>query len=230
MYDRVELKDQAKLTLRRNYGKCVVAGLLLIVLGGEAGSSTVTSSWLGERSSEIAWWLGQDRVLTILLSLIVVGMMLLLQMLICNPLMVGICRFSVINAHRPAVLDELGCGFGANYKSSVKTMFRMYLYVFLWSLLLFIPGIVAGYHYRMVPYLLAEHPELDTREVLQRSKELMMGHKLDAFVLDLSFVGWYLLSAVTFGLVGVFFVAPYKMQTDANLYVVLSGGNLYAEQ
>lgn len=233
MYQRATLKARAKEALGRNYWKSVLVGLLLAVLNGGTATPTVNVTVNSGRIEASAKWLDHIdfELLTILVVtmlgflILAIGVVLLLRVLLLNPLMVGTRRFALLNAQQPAALDELGSGFSGNYKNNVKTMFLMDLYVFLWSLLLVVPGIVAAYRYRMVPYLLAEHPEMSAQEVLQRSKELMMGEKWNAFVLDLSFIGWNLLSVLTFGLAGVFFVGPYKMQTDANLYLALSRGN-----
>ena len=67
-------------------------------------------------------------------------------------------------------------------------------------------------------YLIAEDPTLTTKEALAKSKAMMQGHKWNAFVLQLSFLGWDILSGMTLGLLNVFYVAPYKMLTDAALY------------
>ena len=95
------------------------------------------------------------------------------------------------------------------------------LYIFLWSLLLLIPGIVKAYEYRMVPYLLADYPELSTEEAFRISREMMNGEKMNTFILDLSFIGWYILSGITCNLVGIFYLYPYKYATDAELFLVL---------
>ncbi|MCI5649263.1 MAG: DUF975 family protein [Fusicatenibacter sp.] len=103
----------------------------------------------------------------------------------------------------------------------VLTMFLRDLYIGLWSLLLVIPGIIKSYEYRMVPYLLADCPELDRTEAFRISREMMYGQKMNAFVLDLSFIGWHLLSACTCNLVGVFFTQPYVNTTNAELFLQL---------
>ncbi|MBR3154558.1 MAG: DUF975 family protein, partial [Lachnospiraceae bacterium] len=71
------------------------------------------------------------------------------------------------------------------------------------------------------PYILAENPDLEWREVFSISRQMMDGEKWNAFVLDLSFLGWVFLSAITLGLVGIFYVNPYKGLTDAALYMAL---------
>jgi uncharacterized membrane protein len=103
----------------------------------------------------------------------------------------------------------------------VGVYFLRDLYLTLWTCLFFIPGIVKSYSYRMVPYILAENPELSAREAITLSRKMMYGHKWSTFVLDLSFIGWQLLSGITMGLVGVFYTNPYVAATDAELYRTL---------
>lgn len=141
-----------------------------------------------------------------------------LQILLFGPLTVGARRFFLVNLNAPAQLGELAYAFDKNYWNSVKTMFLVDLKIVLWSLLFIIPGIVKAYEYRMVPYLLAECPELDSREIFAASRELMDGNKWRAFVLDWSFILWNLLSSVTLGLAGIFYVNPYQNLTDALFY------------
>ena len=88
-------------------------------------------------------------------------------------------------------------------------------------MLFVIPGIIKGYEYRMVSYILADQPELSRKEAFQLSKQMMKGQKWNAFVLDLSFIGWYLLCLVTCGIAGIFYVYPYVFATDAELYLAL---------
>lgn len=76
----------------------------------------------------------------------------------------------------------------------------------------------------MVPYILAEEPELDPNEIITRSREITDGHKFDMFVLGLSFIGWRLLGLLFFG-IGIIFVYPYEEATYAQLYNVLSGND-----
>jgi len=94
------------------------------------------------------------------------------------------------------------------------------LFTFLWSLLFIVPGIVKGYAYRMAPYILAENPEMSPLDCITASKNMTNGYKGDLFVLDLSFIGWMLLTAVTFGIAGIY-VYPYYMVTYGNFYVDL---------
>ena len=75
-----------------------------------------------------------------------------------------------------------------------------------------------GYEYRMVPYILAENPDMDRKEVFLISKRMMDGKKMAAFVLDLSFIGWVILGTITCGIVNLFYVSPYMQATNAEMY------------
>ena len=83
----------------------------------------------------------------------------------------------------------------------------------------------ATYSYRMVPYILADDPECGAREAITRSRRMMNGHKWKAFVLDLSFIGWWILSIFTLGILLVFWVNPYQYSTNAALYERLKEEN-----
>ena len=84
-----------------------------------------------------------------------------------------------------------------------------------------IPGIIKSYSYRMVPYIVAEQPDIDYRDAIRISREMMNGQKMNAFILDISFLPWIFLTGFTCGLAGVFYANPYILSTDAELYVVL---------
>nr|DAM70348.1 MAG TPA: Protein of unknown function (DUF975) [Caudoviricetes sp.] len=90
-------------------------------------------------------------------------------------------------------------------------------------------GIVKSYEYMMIPYLLAEHPEMTRQEAFAESKRMMDGNKWNAFVLDLSFIGWTLLGICTVGILLVFYVEPYIYLTHAELYHALKNNNKSVE-
>ena len=117
-----------------------------------------------------------------------------------------------------AEVKEIAYAFDHSYMNVVKTMFFKDLYVFLWTLLFVIPGVYKKYQYRMVPYIMAEHPEMNYKEALELSKNMMDGEKWHAFVLDLSFVLWHVLGMITCGILEVFYIAPYQYLTNAELY------------
>ena len=147
------------------------------------------------------------------------------DVLLINPVEFGCRNFFRRNLDEPAKLSSLTFAFDKNYKNAVKTAFFKDLFIWLWSLLFVIPGIIKAYEYRLVPYIFAENPDMKYSDILAESSKLMKGNKWKTFVLDLSFIGWELLSLCTCGLLSVFYVDPYKLQTDAALYEALKYGD-----
>ena len=165
---------------------------------------------------------------TDIIAMAVAGVVIFVMALIfvAIPLEVGIRRFFTQNLNQPAGVKEITYAFDKNYKNIAKTMFYRDLYTFLWSLLFIIPGVVKAYEYRMIPYLLAENPEMSKEEAFAISKQMMSGQKWRTFVLDLSFFGWILLSGFTCGILSIFYVNPYVFSTEAALYERLRYGNV----
>ncbi len=98
------------------------------------------------------------------------------------------------------------------------------LFIFLWSLLFVIPGIIAAYRYRLAIYLLLEHPEMGVMACIRESKRLMAGRKGELFVLDLSFLGWSLLEIIPYvGMAVSVYVTPYRGVTMAGFYLAVTG-------
>lgn len=160
------------------------------------------------------------------IAMMVLAMAIIIGVFVFQPLVVGGRKFFLENEleKKNGIGDYLyafRCGY---YGNIVTTMFMRNLKIVLWALLLIVPGIIKAYEYRMVPYILAEHPEMGYDEVLKTSSRIMDGQKWNAFVLDLSFIGWEILSGITAGIVGIFWVNPYVFATDAELYLELSDG------
>ncbi len=98
----------------------------------------------------------------------------------------------------------------------------MALFIFLWSLLFIIPGIIAAYRYAMAPFIMAQDPNVGIREAVNRSKDMMQGRKWKLFCLGFSFIGWALLCVLTFG-IGFLWLSPYQMAATAAFYLDVSG-------
>ena len=167
-------------------------------------------------------------VVIFVMALIFIAIVLVIDVFVANPLEVGIRRFFTQNLNQAAGVKEITYAFDKNYKNIAKTMFYRDLYTFLWSLLFIIPGVVKAYEYRMIPYLLAENPEMSKEEAFAISKQMMSGQKWKTFVLDLSFIGWEILSVCTLGILSIFYVEPYRFMTNAALYERLAYGNVNA--
>lgn len=131
---------------------------------------------------------------------------------------VGYSRFNLDLVDRQKE-PEIGTLFNyfSNWKTAAAAGALQVLLIFLWSLLLIIPGIIASYSYAMTRYILAEHPELTAGEALNRSKEIMYGNRWRLFCLEFSFIGWNILAALTFG-IGNLWLNPYKQAATAAFY------------
>lgn len=159
------------------------------------------------------------------LGLAIIGvaavLVILVEIFVLAPLEVGCKKYFLDASEGNANLSDMGFCFRNGYMNVVAAQFLTSLFIFLWSLLLIIPGIVKAYSYRMIPYILAENPEMSFTEAKQLSCEMMNGQKWRTFVLDLSFILWALLSMITLNIVGILWVAPYMEFTNAELYRTL---------
>ena len=157
-------------------------------------------------------------ILFIVVFTVIFVIAMLVNVFLYNPLEVGCNRFFFRNLEEPAKISNIVYAFDNNYKNVIKILFFRDLYIIGWSLLFIIPGWIKTYEYRMVTFILAENPDISKEEAFGISKEMMMGNKWKAFLLDLSFIGWILLSICTCGLLTILFVNPYRFSTNAALY------------
>lgn len=191
-----------------------------------------TAKWISflERRTSVpwkdSWYITQQKFLakqdhSQLIVMSVMGLALLFAMLISNPISYGGNRFFLHGARGDVHFSKWKEGFvDGNYGRVVGILFMRDLFLLLWYLLLIIPGIIKHYEYALVPYLMSDHPQMGYKEVLQRSMQLTEGHKWQMFVLDLSFIGWYILGSLLLG-IGRVFVHPYVYATQAQLYLKL---------
>ncbi len=229
MWNRAELKAKGKEAFKRNYWPSVLVALILGLIaggsGGSAGGSSSSATMNNLQGSE-------DFVAIMLIVLAAIAMVLviicLLDIFLFNPLKVGCYSFFLKNSDENADLNELSAGFKPNWLNVVITLFLRNLFLALWACLFLIPGIIKAYSYRLVPYILAENPDMKPMEAITLSRNMMNGHKMNTFILDLSFFGWGLLTVCTCGILGIFYVNPYYQATDAELYKAIKAG--YAQQ
>lgn len=225
MWNRKELKAKGKTAFKANYWKSVLSALLLSIAVGGAAFVTANGADKDELSAQLGNLTDAQIFAVLMIVLGVVATIVLvaaiIRIFLLNPLEVGCQRFFVENSKNPAELSELGFGFKNHYGNVVATILLRDVFLFLWSLLFVIPAIVKTYSYRMVPYIVAENPDMKATDAITLSRNMMKGHKWNAFVLDLSFIGWYLLSCLTLGLLAFFYVSPYHYATNAELYGAL---------
>ena len=166
---------------------------------------------------EIAYW--------ILKYMLIIGSIFFivwaLRVFIGYALEIGCRKFYVRTAEDDCDMGHIGLYFkGGRYSGVVVTMLLRSVYLILWTLLFIIPGIIKSYAYRMVPYILADNPSIGAKRAIELSNRMTDGEKWNMFVLDLSFIGWYLLGVLALG-IGVLFVMPYEDATKAELYLHL---------
>ena len=111
---------------------------------------------------------------------------------------------------------------GAQYRRIFTTYLLMYLYIILWTSLLIVPGVIKAISYSMVPYILRDNPELQNNAAIEKSMQMMQGHKLRFFYLTLTFFGWIILGILTLG-IGLLWVGPYMDATFVRFYEELKG-------
>ena len=231
------IKSEGKAAFKANYWRCVLVAFImgLLGMGSSSAAGRNTSGITGTEDASGTQGLTeaidalspeqQSLFLAIIIGsaavVIIVGV--LLRIFLFNPIQVGAYRFFKTNIRegsaRAGILTE---GFGG-YGRTFVTLFLRDLFIALWSLLFVIPGLVKSYSYMLVPYLIKDHPELSATETITRSKEMMNGHKWEAFVMTISFIGWFILGAVTFNLVNIFWTNPYLENARARFYLELSG-------
>ena len=115
-------------------------------------------------------------------------------------------------------MKDVFCAFnGTYYWKSIGVNVLMVIYIFLWMLLLIVPGIVKALSYSMAPYIIAENPEMSCEEAIQRSMKMMDGHKMEFFLLWLSFIGWCVLGLLTL-CIGYLWLVPYIYTTTVAFY------------
>jgi uncharacterized membrane protein len=227
MWNRTEVKAKGKVSFKRNYWNSVlVAFIYSLFVTGTSSAVSSNSDELNAKLNELN--LEDPEVVAIILAVLAaVGVIIciatLVDIFLLNPLEVGCQRFFVVNQSTNAVAGELTHAYKNNYLNVVLGLFIKNLLITIGFILFIVPGVIMSYSYRLVPYILAEDTTISGNDAVKKSREMMKGHKWNAFVYDLSFIGWYLLAVLTCGILNFFYVAPYKMNADAALYQAIAG-------
>ncbi len=227
MWNRADVKTKGKESFKRNYWNSVLVAFIYGIF------FTATASGISSKSSDITNTIneqGMDEGTLVAVMLIVLGIVgsilviaTIVDIFLLNPLEVGCERFFLVNLEQNASVGELGHVYKNNYLNVVLGIFLRDLLIGLGFCLFLIPGFILSYSYRMVPFILAEDPTISGNDALKKSRAMMQGHKWNAFVYDLSFIGWYILSCFTCGILSLFYVSPYKKNADAALYRAIQG-------
>ena len=191
---RQEIKEKSKQQLGRNiFGNTWLMALVVcLIQGAILGAASAVSSFIGGVAA----------------------------LIITGPLAFGVA-FIFLNLVRKndgqIDIKDLFKGFTDDFGGNLLLGLLESLFIFLWSLLFVIPGIVKSYAYAMAFYIKNDHPEYDWKACLDESQKIMKGHKWSLFVLDLSFIGWYIVGSLCLG-VGTLWVTPYHYTARANFY------------
>lgn len=164
-------------------------------------------------------WLLTTGVLVVgALILSAVSFTIIGSLLLIGAIEFGYCAYLItVTRNKDSDFGKLLSGFN-RFGDVCITGILKWLFTGLWSLLFVIPGIVKSYSYAMTMYIMQDYPELSGNDAITKSRQMMDGHKFDLFILDLSFIGWYLLGALTFGILIIFYVEPYRQVTRTNFY------------
>jgi uncharacterized membrane protein len=192
-----ELRAQARKQLQGAWGKMVLAIFIFFVI------VTIPQFLFSEYSFIYI------PVLEIIISIAVV--------LISGPFALGLAGFFIKRIRGEEIaIGNIFDGFNRFLQSFLAMLFSL-IFVFLWSLLLIVPGIIKGLGYSIVFYILYDDPNIKPLDALKKSQVMMKGFKLKYFLLQLSFIGWALLGVLTLG-IGLLWLYPYIYLASANFY------------
>ena len=225
--DRVQLKMDAKAAMQQANPHPVLVTLVYLVI--LTAVNFVVSMMSGFSSLFTVLVTDPDAAAAISLGMLVPSLLLsLAATLVIGFIQMGYTAYTLRVVNRqPAGINDLFAY--ARYCLKIWGLtIVMCIFVMLWSLLFWFPGIIAYYRYSQAFYILAENPEKGIMDCINESKAMMYGHKMDKFVLDLSFILWYLLAGVTCGIAGIY-VTPYVGITNAGFYNSLKYGGSYQQ-
>jgi uncharacterized membrane protein len=195
--NRVELKAKAKECLNGKYSEAIIVMLIVGILSGLAGGITTLGDSLKNDFLVLIGNLG-----SIIIPILFTFGTLSFYLKISRDEEVTYQElFSKTNLFLPYIAISLITG----------------IFTFLWSILLIIPGIIAAISYSQVYFIKLDNPDMSTLDCINESKRIMNGHKLDYFILNLSFLGWAILGIFTLGIL-YFWLIPYISVTQANFY------------
>ena len=220
-----EFRSIARLSLKGKWPIAILAGFIVVLLGGSVSpvtfsytvnvdvSDTSSALDLGNSPSLLPDWI--PAVATVMLVAAIIYA--ILYFVVGSVIAIGYAKFNLDVVDHGEV--KMGTIFSCMHmwKTAVVTRLLTSLIIFLWSLLLIIPGIMAAYSYAMTDYILAENPDMKATEAMKVSKEMMKGNRFRLFCLELSFIGWVIVCLFTCGL-GAFVLKPYEEAAYAAFY------------
>lgn len=228
--NRQEIKFKSKMTIRDSNPKIIYVGLVFVLVLTLIGvlSNNLSISYDDQQRALNYIAMGNTtaamRVYETAMPSFGESLIIFALEIVGDIFSLGFIIFLLNSIRRAApVWGNLLDGFGMVWRFIALSILE-WIFVFLWSLLLVVPGIIASYRYRMAVYLLIDHPEMSPMDCIRESKRMMTGHKGELFVLDLSFIGWNLLCNIPFvGYAAMIWVVPYTETVYAMYYDTLHG-------
>ncbi|MBR4163979.1 MAG: DUF975 family protein [Solobacterium sp.] len=221
------IKQEARTFLEKNYVQIILVTLLLSVITGSFRTEFRVNVNTGSNVSQIQFGNGLFSfplfsfalsMIALFVALAVLAVAILIGIFVKNPLEYS-CKSWLRHQTDERDFSVFDVFRDPDYSRIVKTMFLRDLHVFIGFLCLIIPGFINLYKYYFVPQLLEDHPELSPQEILDLCEDMTMGRKEQLFIFDLSFILWDILSGITAGLAGIFFVNPWKELSRQLLYL-----------
>lgn len=238
MKTAADFRSTARYTLAGKWKNAVLVGAVASLLGAvdgsgldvnidiEAGNAKASLELAGQTifttggslNSGIGAFLAGSAIY-FLIAAIVMGIALFILGSIIS---VGYKKYNLNLTDRIEAGFENLFAYFPHWKNTLKTKVLKTIYEILWTMLFIIPGIMASYSYAMTDYILAENPELTAKEAIERSKDMMEGNRWRLFCLEISFIGWAILSLLTLG-IGSLWLTPYMEASVAAFYREISG-------
>ena len=230
-YDHSRIKENARLFYKNNAGNSILSiliffgvslgvGMVLsailtipsVIVGVLGAASEVTSA--SSASSQTALTVGY------IVGMIVLYVIELVASLSLYPLTIGLMGWYRKSIFQKTSLGEIFAPYKKQHLlSNIGTMLLAQLFIFLWSLLFIVPGIIKSFSYSQTMYIKAENPNIPAKRAIELSRIMMDGHKGDLLYLHLSFIGWGILSLITYNILGIVYVYPYYYSALAFAYV-----------
>ena len=213
-----ELRQRARESLTGNYWPAVLAAFLAGIFGAFVAGGGSFNLNIDREVLEILPNALEKTITRLLLALGTIGGTLgFASFIMGGVIQLGYSQYLLKQHDREITsIRDLFSQFDRFGQAFLQKFLRG-LFIFLWSLLLVIPGIIKTYSYAMTPFIMAENPEMTAKEAIAESKRLMDGHKWELFCLGFSFIGWALLAALTLG-IGSIFLNPYVEAAYAAFY------------
>ncbi|MBR5479174.1 MAG: DUF975 family protein [Clostridia bacterium] len=220
-----ELRVKAWNSLKGKYWMAFIA----VIVAGIIGSVSNGFITFGQNLSEVLGMVDPSEMDStmmagaMLLNVVVIVSAiigLIVGIFVTNAVTVGLCNYFIKNTDSKPSLKDVFSGFKVKYGRNIGTLLLVGIKTVLWTILFIIPGIIKSYEYAIIPYILADDPEISSKDAFAKAKQMMKGNKWRLFKLEFSFIGWFLLCILTLGL-GTFFLMPYINAANAEFYAEL---------